>query len=197
MRLLEKEFIAGANGLHNNHFKLLKREKDVAMYERRNTDKSFLGIEVFKVKERFKGDPLPGGMFEKEDREVYCTSSAFGHTAYFCVTSPQAEKRFKQLLMTKEDKKQETIEENEEKEIQHEESVAAKQASKEERKKSIQNIKIPKGEFVINDVLAANPILARHDIVIFIKTLVEDKKVKKIGEKKGSKGRAATIYKIV
>ena len=70
------------------HLKLVKRTATVALYERwHNKGETFNGYEVFVVKMRLKGQPLPGGLFEQEDREVYPACGQFGKTAWHCSKS--------------------------------------------------------------------------------------------------------------
>jgi hypothetical protein len=65
------------------HLKQVKRTETVALYERwQNKGETFNGYEVFVIKKRLKGQPLPGGLFEEEDREVYPSAGQFGKTAW-------------------------------------------------------------------------------------------------------------------
>lgn len=81
------------------HLKQVKRTATVAMYERWH-DKGtvFKGYEVFAVKMRLKGQPLPGGLFEAEDREVYPSSGQFGKTAWNPANLDRAESRYAELV---------------------------------------------------------------------------------------------------
>ena len=56
------------------------------------------GYEVFKIKTRLKGDPLPGGNVEKEDRECYPGSASFGITAWFFSCEKSAHFAFNRLM---------------------------------------------------------------------------------------------------
>lgn len=80
------------------HLKLVKRTATVALYERwHNEGKTFNGCEVFVIKMRLKGQPLPGGLFEAEDREVYPSSGQFGKSAWH-LTRKAAEAKFDELV---------------------------------------------------------------------------------------------------
>ena len=60
MRKLEKQFVMNADKVGDNKFIQVKRTEDVAMYRRERLDGTLKGYEVFIVKRRYKGDPLPG-----------------------------------------------------------------------------------------------------------------------------------------
>ncbi len=82
MKKLEKSFVGNYDRVGNTRFVQVKRTSDVAMYRRENMDGSLRSFEVFIVKNRKKGDALPNGAVEKEDRECYPGTSAFGRIAY-------------------------------------------------------------------------------------------------------------------
>lgn len=64
-------------------FKQLKRNDKVALYQRViESSGNAEGYEVFHIKMRLKGQALPGGVFEQEDREVYPSANSFGKTAW-------------------------------------------------------------------------------------------------------------------
>ena len=71
MNTLPLKFELNADKTGTQTFTQVKRTGDVAMYRRDRNDGSLFGYEVFKVKSRLTGQPLPGGNFEKEDRECY------------------------------------------------------------------------------------------------------------------------------
>lgn len=78
------------------------------IYRRERLDGTFFSFEVFIAKVRHKGDKLPGGLVELEDREVYPKASAFGFTAKESKSMIQAEKflaEFVEKMQAKEDKK--------------------------------------------------------------------------------------------
>lgn len=80
------------------HLKQVKRTEAVALYERwHNEGQTFNGYEVFVIKKRLKGQPLPGGLFEQEDREVYPSAGQFGKTAWHC-SKGQAFAKFDELV---------------------------------------------------------------------------------------------------
>lgn len=80
------------------HLKQVKRTATVALYERwHNEGATQHGYEVFVIKNRFKGQPLPGGLFEEDDREVYPSAGQFGKTAWHC-SKGEAFRRFDELV---------------------------------------------------------------------------------------------------
>jgi hypothetical protein len=99
MKKLQKEFTGNYDQVGVTRFVQVKRTNEVAMYRRERMDGTFKSFEVFIVKTRKKGDPLPNGAVEKEDRECYAGTSQFGKTAYDCKTESQAEQRFDELLL--------------------------------------------------------------------------------------------------
>lgn len=98
MKMLQKEFTANYDKCGNNVFTQLRKENGVAIYKRTRPDGIVKGYEVFIVKIRKKGDKLPGGLVEKEDRECYPGAASFGRYAYACKTEAQAETRFDELV---------------------------------------------------------------------------------------------------
>ena len=100
MKLLEKEFVKNCEGVGDTTFKQMKKQEsnglNVYIYNR--TKEGFNTYEVFVSKRRFKGQPLPGGNVEAEDREQYPTANHFGFTAKEVKTMAQAEVEFKKFL---------------------------------------------------------------------------------------------------
>ena len=81
-------------------FTLVQRNEKVALFKRtvEKTGRSD-GYEVFVVKMRLKGQALPGGLFEQEDREVYPSAGSFGKTAWHIHNLPFAKQRFEDLTL--------------------------------------------------------------------------------------------------
>ena len=80
MKLLEKQFVKNCDGVGDTTFTQLKKKevngKNIYIYSREKPN--WLRYEVFIAKQRFKGQPLPGGAVETEDREQYPTANSFG-----------------------------------------------------------------------------------------------------------------------
>jgi hypothetical protein len=86
-------------------FKQLKRNDKVALYARVVEDSGTIeGYEVFHIKMRLKGQALPGGLFEEEDREVYPSAGSFGKSAWQIDNLIRAEQRFDELTQQEIDK---------------------------------------------------------------------------------------------
>lgn len=90
-KALRLEFTQNADQLGTHHFKQLKCNDDVYIYERRKLDGSLFGYEVFKAKCVAFPDGI-GGL--REAKDVYPSAKSFGRTAWFCQTLEQAEARF-------------------------------------------------------------------------------------------------------
>lgn len=108
MKLLQLEKRWCGDGFGDSYariFKQLKRNDKVALYARvvessGNTE----GYEVFHVKMRLKGQTLPGGLFEQEDREVYPSAGSFGKTAWQIIDLNRANSKFDELTKEEIDK---------------------------------------------------------------------------------------------
>lgn len=98
MKILEKQFICNADLCGDHTFTQVRKDNGVAIYQRTNGDGKLVGYEVFVVKTRKKGDKLPGGNVEKEDRECYPGAAAFGKTAWFVMSLDRAQEHFDRLV---------------------------------------------------------------------------------------------------
>ena len=86
-------------------FRQLKRNDKVALYARVVESSGHTeGYEVFHIKMRLKGQALPGGLFEQEDREVYPAAGSFGKTAWMTNDLLRAEQHFEELTKEETDK---------------------------------------------------------------------------------------------
>ena len=96
---IKTDFIWTGDGYGSSearHIKQLKREGDIAIYERRsNKTGSLDGYEVIKIS-RHNGYTL-GGQYVAP-AETYPGASQFGKTAWNCSTLDRAEVRFNQLI---------------------------------------------------------------------------------------------------
>ncbi len=81
MKKLQKEFTGNYDKVGMNKFVQIKKENNVAIYQRFNTDGSHRSYEVFIVKDVPKGAPLPNGKTVEESYEQYPGANAFGKTA--------------------------------------------------------------------------------------------------------------------
>ena len=112
MKLLEQTFVKNFDKCGDNAFTQVKTAPtpslNTYLYRRDLMDGSFVSYEVFVAKRRYKGDKLPGGLVEAEDRERYPTANDFGFTAKEFKNLSSAESYFDELvekMQVKEDKK--------------------------------------------------------------------------------------------
>ena len=98
MKKLQKEFTGNYDKVGMNKFVQIRKENNVAIYQRFNTDGTPRSYEVFIVKVIEKGTALPGGNSVQETYEQYPGCAAFGKTAYDCKTIASAEERFDELV---------------------------------------------------------------------------------------------------
>ena len=103
MKKLQKEFTGNYDKVGMNKFVQIRKENNVAIYQRFNTDGTPRSYEVFIVKVVPKGAPLPNGKFVEESYEQYPGANAFGKTAFDCRDIGQAEERFDQLVIKAKD----------------------------------------------------------------------------------------------
>lgn len=189
MKKLEKSFVMNADKVGDNTFTQIKREGQVAIYQRTDMDGEHRSYEVFIIKCRYKGQPLPGGQVEKEDRECYPGAASFGKIAYDCKTLDRAEERFAELLV----KVKESEDNREEAERTGKPVRKGRKPSKESK-----TVAVPKGKFTMKFLMgetgSSQPIL--YPIV---KRWIAEGVVKVVGEhrEEGQRGRAQVVYEAV
>ncbi|NBR06931.1 MAG: hypothetical protein EBT92_14310 [Planctomycetes bacterium] len=109
MKLLPQSFVKNYDKMGDNTFTQLKMVPTATLnayiYKRTKMDGTFVSFEVFVAKQRFKGQPLPGGVVEAEDREQYPTSNNFGFTAKESRNLEQAEKFLAEFVVEMQEKK--------------------------------------------------------------------------------------------
>jgi len=165
MKILEKEFVSNVDHCGSHKFVQVKRDKDVAVYCRYKMDNSIFGYEIFKIKVVKEGSPLPGGIFVKEDYEVYPSKNAFGKTAMF-VTARQVYNTDKLLEMFYKRHKE-----------PGEESV-----------KDTSAFVLPKGKFTVKMLMTQNPIKNYNDCYLYLRTQL-NKTIKQVEVETESKGK--------
>ena len=185
MKKLEKTFVGNYDRVGNTRFVQVKRTKEVAMYRRENMDGSVRSYEVFLVKTRKKGDALPNGAVEKEDRECYPGTSAFGRIAYDCKTEDQAETRYDELIQ----RADELAEASEE---------SKRTGKKVVRKKKKTEITLPDGKFTMK-MLVAETGMSQPTLYIMLQNLVKQGVVQEVERVRveGQRGRATVVYSSV
>lgn len=178
MRKLEKNFVSNQDKCGDQSFELIKRTNDVAMYKRSEGDRVF-GYEVFKIKTRLKGQPLPGGVVEKEDRECYPGTKAFGKTAWFFPTEGVADIKYDLLVngpVTK---------------AKIEKIVKKGNGKRGRPKKDPVKLNIPDSKFTMNDLLKVNVHtgISKASLYVEVQKLIKCDRINVIGEVKSKVGR--------
>lgn len=117
MKLLDKSFETNADGMGTMKFTQIKCVETPSLncyiYRRDKMDGTFFSYEVFMSKRRKKGDKLPGGLVEAEDRERYPTKNDFGFGAKETRNLVQAEKFLSEFVQKLNDKANPQVDEEE------------------------------------------------------------------------------------
>lgn len=200
MKVLEQTFIGNYDKSGNNNFYQIKRTDTVAMYKREPLDKKFITYEVFVIKTRLKGQSLPNGLFELEDRECYPGASSFGKHAYCCLHECDADDRYLELIKKYSDKTQMTD--------------VAMVDTKSDTKQTINTptqlattsrspvattyVNVPVGKFTIKMLIESSGI-KQPKLQIVLKQLIDDNIIKQIGTLhiNGKRGKAANLYESI
>lgn len=158
-------------------FKQLKRNDKVALYARVvESSGSSEGYEVFHIKMRLKGQALPGGVFEQEDREVYPSANSFGKTAWQIDDLVRANTIFDELT------KEETDKDTTETEIESEDS----------------SVKIDPTTLFSTQEYADNKGIAYPIAYITIKAAIEAGKMKFVkSERRNARGKETKLFKMI
>lgn len=102
MKQLQTEFIKNVDMVGDQKFVQLdiNTERTHAIYKRlvMHENSRVFGFEVINIKTRLKGQPLPGGSVEAEDREVYPGAKSFGKIGWFFVNEQSARNKYKELI---------------------------------------------------------------------------------------------------
>jgi len=186
MKKLEKSFVGNYDRVGNTRFVQVKRTSDVAMYRRENMDGSVRSYEVFLVKMRKKGDPLPNGAVEKEDRECYPGSAVFGRIAYDCKTEDQAEARYEELIERAVELKAAAAESK----------ATGKRVVRRNKKKV--DIQLPKGKLTMK-MLVAETGMTQPVLYLILQNLIKEGKVVEVERVRveGQRGKASVVYSVV
>jgi hypothetical protein len=186
MKKLEKSFVGNYDRVGNTRFVQVKRTADVAMYRRENMDGSVRSYEVFLVKMRKKGDPLPNGAVEKEDRECYPGSAVFGRIAYDCKTEDQAEARYEELIERAVELKAAAAESK----------ATGKRVVRRNKKKV--DVQLPKGKFTMK-MLVAETGMTQPVLYLYLQNLINEGKVVEVERVRveGQRGKASVVYSAV
>lgn len=190
MKMLQKEFTANYDKCGNNVFTQLRKENGVAIYKRTRPDGIVKGYEVFIVKIRKKGDKLPGGLVEKEDRECYPGAASFGRYAYACKTEAQAETRFDELvakLKASADAAADADSETEE----------PKEVTPAKPKKAKVEVKAPAGKWTMK-MLVAETGMSQGNLYPIVKQMLTTGMIVEVERvAAGGRGRPSVVYQTV
>ena len=161
----------------------IKRTDTVALYQRTQKNGAPGGYEVFIIKKRLKGQPLPGGLFELEDREVYPSANSFGKTGWAPGSLWHAMKIYNELVTGK-------IEP-----VEGEDTEDAPEVPTVKReKKTPKVLTIPVAEFSCKELAASNQV-EYPEAFIFLKSAVDLGTVKFVREERRNvKGKPTKIF---
>lgn len=183
MKRLKETFESNFDKVGVQTFTQIRREFDVngekeyAMYKRTRSNGTVHGFELFEIKIRLEGQPLPGGMFEPEDRECYPGANSFGRTAWDFKFEDHANEAFDNLLNTGHPfcRKIRSVKNNTSPELDE--------------------LKIPDDDFVIDEMVEMNDD-SKPNIYLKLKQLISIGVVEVVGEVKtdGQRGRAKKLY---
>ena len=164
MKLLEKQFVKNCDGVGDTTFTQLKKKevngKNIYIYSREKPN--WIRYEVFIAKQRFKGQPLPGGAVEAEDREQYPTANSFGFTAKEVTTLERAEIVFNEFISKKDDSAPEVTQ---------------------------STLNYSAGKFTMKDLLLNNPTWSQPRAYIQIQKDIKAGLIKEVDRVKNANGR--------
>ena len=198
MKKLEKSFVGNYDRVGNTRFVQVKRTNSVAMYRREHMDGQIKSYEVFLIKTRKKGDPLPNGAVEKEDRECYPGTAMFGRIAYDCKTEAQAEERYDDLIKRAQelsDAKEESIKTGKRVRPKRPKAEVVKKPKREKKKIEV---KLPTGKFTMK-MLVAETGLSQPTLYLYIQNLIKEGLVREVDRVRveGQRGKASVVYSSV
>ena len=197
MKTLERQFVANHEKTGNHTFFQLQRTDKVALYKRITEDGKLFGYEVFRIKTRLKGQALPGGGVEAEDREVYPKANAFGNNALF-IAGPNAEDEAKKIFDEWTKTAPEPVEDEEdsdEPEKMPDLHMLKNRIGKWGTTTPTTDYIIPDGEFTNVQFAEANGLPPVGKGYMVLKSLVTSGKVKEVARRKVTEGRGrATVF---
>jgi len=194
MKLIESKFVSNHEKMGDTTFERIKMLEvnglNVYIFKRSRKDGSFTSFETFIAKRRYKGQPLPGGAVEAEDREQYPKGNAFGFTAKESRHLPMAEIHFNEFVQKL--TKQEVPEPVEGEEVVNVAHVSGTRG----RTKIEFDFHLPSGDFTMKEVEAANDGRSYGILYLRLKEAIAEGKVKVDGSKpNGGRGKPVVIYK--
>jgi hypothetical protein len=193
---LERTWTGDGHGAYDPVIhKQVKRTETVAMYScQKQSATKISGYEVFLVKKRLKGQALPGGLFEQEDREVYPAAGSFGKIAWACSTLERAEQLFVELTTGKVATVEDAPESEETETVEVVEPARVSTRGKKEDHKAA--MVFPAGEFTMKDIEALNTI-PFSSLYFIVKEFIKEGTVQEVRKEPRGKGKPTVIYKKV
>jgi len=195
----EKTWTGDGNGANPIILKQIKRTDTVALYSRQHKDSDKIqGYEVFIIKKRLKGQALPGGLFEEEDREVYPSGNSFGKIAWSIITLERAEAKFNELVASGETvviESEPTVEETVTVDIDPTDIVSIpKKRGRPKSNKPPVVINFPDGEFTMQEIADFNK-MEKTNIYFIVQDFVTKGGIEEVRRESRGQGRPTVIYK--
>ena len=192
MKTLERQFVANHEKTGSHTFFQMARTDKVALYKRITEDGKLFGYEVFRIKSRLKGQALPGGGAEAEDREVYPKGKAFKSNVALFIAGPDAENRAAEIFNEWTSIAPEVVE-PEEDDTDNDESGTLKAAT---TPSTPIGLVIPEGEFTTQMFGAANNLPVPGKGYMALQSLLRDGLIKEVARRKMTegRGRATTFF---
>lgn len=174
MKLLDHKFTKNVEKVGTTDFTQIKVHKgtkaNVYIYLREKPDRSFSRYEVFIAKRRYKGQPLPGGNVELEDREQYPTANNFGYTAKETPSIFRADVLFDEFVAKVD--------------------ALATEASDSDTPVAPTTITAyPPGQWLLSQLRDLNPHLTKSRIYLLLQLEITEGRVSKCGTKPNALGR--------
>ena len=207
MKLLPDKFTKNVNQTGKMTFTKVKRDGDVAMYERTRMDGRHFNYEVFLVKEAKAGASLPNGAVEI-DRERYPGAESFGRIAYDCSTIGAAEERFAELVKRSKalsEARAETARTGKRVRAKKIVTVAKVTKTKVEPVEGLKikgrkgvdrtQLKFPAGEWTMKQAHELNGAVCHATVYHYVKSMVTSGDMTVCGTKSGGRGKPTLLYR--
>lgn len=197
MKTLELTSVHNYEKMGDMTFSQIKRTETVALFKRMTMVGELFSYEVFIIKKRLKGQALPGGLVEEQDREVYPKANSFGKTAWEFrprggMGLKRAEAKFEELV----NGKVEVSDEDEE--IIMKPSTQVTVTADKINVTTSNGVTYPSGSFTMKDILEVNPGRAQPTLYLILKDDEAHGRVVRVGTFKGEgRGKPAVVYSVV
>lgn len=166
---------------------LVNRNDHAAIYKR-TVERSggFEGYEVFTIKVRHKGDALPGGLVEPEDREVYPAAGSFGKSASHVWNMAAAEAYFNACVAKQDERDAEDAE------AELTGSVVNRRGRPSTKNKT--PLLIPEGKFTHEDFATLNGV-AKSACYLSLRALVDAGTIVLDSTRSSGKGKPTNVFR--